>query len=130
METGSGETDEAPGRTHLSAILLLGRGPTVAGGALVAAMPAAHALLALLPYRSGADPADLVRGLHELEPLANAVPVYESAAGSDRMVDAVVRLGDAAAARSAPPRAWADVHESAASRPAVEAGQDMEAIHG
>jgi hypothetical protein len=120
--------DGAAGRIRLSAILLLGRASAASEGTVPAAMPPAHALLGLLPHRSGTHGVELGRGIHELEPLATAVPVYDAAIGSDLMVDAVMRgPDDPPLGRHA--TIWAEVHEAPASRPAGRAGEDMEAIH-
>jgi hypothetical protein len=114
--------------------LLLGRSPTTTDGTLVA-IPSAHALLALLPYRHDADPAGLAQSIHELEPLVTAAPVYESASGSesDGMVDAMEKLVDGASA--ACPRnkrdttVWAEVDETATSPSALRTGHDVEGVH-
>ena len=120
--------DGAPGRIRLAAILLLGRASAASDGTVPTAMPPAHALLGLLPHRSGTHGVELGRGIHELEPLATAVPVYDGAMGSDRMIDAVMRgTDDLPLGRHA--TIWAEVHEAPASWLAVRAGQDMEASH-
>jgi hypothetical protein len=120
--------DGAAGRIRLAAILLLDRASAAPDGTVPAAMPPAHALLGLLPHRSGIHGVELGRGIHELEPLATAVPVYDGAIGFDRMVDAVMRVADDPPL-GRHPTIWAEVHEAPASRLAVRAGQDMEAIH-
>jgi non-haem Fe2+, alpha-ketoglutarate-dependent halogenase len=123
---------EAPPRVNLAGILLLARAPATRDGTLVA-IPAAHALLALLPYRRCADPAGLAQGIHDLEPLVNATPVYEGASGSDGMADAVERLADGSPAESPGTQrsatVWAEVDETAGSPSALRAGHDMEHVH-
>lgn len=132
-----GEPDRpgTAGRVGLAAILLLGRPPNVAGGTRLAAMPPAHALLALLPYRDASRPADLAQGIDDLRPLVGSVPVYEADSGSDRMVEAVESL------LGGPPGSWprsdqdttiwANVHEVSAGGPASHPDHDMseEDIH-
>jgi len=122
---------EAPLPVNLAGILLLGR-PVTPDGTLVA-MPAAHALLALLPHRHCAEPAGLAQGIQELEPLVNAASVYEGASGSDGMVDAVEKLFDGTSAGS--PRSqrsltvWAEVDDAAAGWSALRTGHHMEGVH-
>ena len=82
--TASLELDRgpAPERVGLAAILLLGRRADGAAGALVSVMPPAHALLTLLRYRDASDSGDLARGIDDVKPLVEAIPVYEGGVGS------------------------------------------------
>jgi hypothetical protein len=118
----------ASGRVGLAAILLLGRPPIVTGGTQLSVMPPAHALLALLPHRDAAGPADLARGIDDLRPLMEAVPVYEGSSGSDRMVEVVESLPDGPPGH--PPRrrqgttVWAEAHETPAGNPEDDMGQE------
>jgi hypothetical protein len=94
-------------------------------------MPPAHALLGLLPHREAGDPADLARGIADLRPLVEAVPVYEGSAGSDRMAGAVESLLDGAPGRfpgsDHDTRVWAEVRETSAARAAC---REEENAHG
>ena len=120
-------------RVLLAAILLLDRTRAGAAGLRPAALPAAHALFALLRYRRDADGIDLSRGVHALEPLATAVPVLECPSASDGTIAAVERL--VATAPERPPsgarssRIWAQVEARPAGLPALQAGSSTEAMH-
>lgn len=98
------------------------------GGTQLSVMPPAHALLALLPHRDAAGPADLARGIDDLRPLMEAVPVYEGSSGSDRMVEVVESLPDGPPGH--PPRrrqgttVWAEAHETPAGNPEDDMGQE------
>src|SRR5262249_10302321 len=97
------------------------------------AMPAAHALLALLPYRTAADRTDLAGGIHDLAPLADTVSVYASPPGSGRTVDVVEapvdEAGEPLSRTKRTKGVWAEVRVPAASRPALRVSRDMEAMH-
>jgi hypothetical protein len=80
----------ASGRIALAAILLPARS-SASIKAPPAVMPPAHGLLALVPYRDAADPTDLARGIEDLRPLVEAVPVYQGASDGDRVLEAVER---------------------------------------
>jgi hypothetical protein len=135
--TRHGELDGpgGAGRVSLAAILLLGRPPNVTGGTPLAAMPPAHALLALLAYRDAARPPDLAQGLYDLRPLVDSIPVYEGGSGSDRMVGAVESLLERPPGSS--PRSdqgttiWAEVRELSAGGLESRPDHDMmeEGIH-
>jgi hypothetical protein len=135
--TRHGDLDRpgAAGRVGLAAILILGRPSSVTGGTALAAMPPAHALLALLPYRDASRPADLAQGIDDLRPLVGAVAVYEGGSGTDRMVGAVESLLErppgASPSSDQGTTIWADVHEAAVVRPASHPDHDMseEGLH-
>ena len=119
---------EAPDRVPLAAILLLGESQAAGGGLPPAALLPAHAILALLPHRMGADRMDLAAGVRALEPLATAVPVLECASARDGTVGAVERLAANAAAEPSPSdarrsRVWARPGATAAT------GSSKEAMH-
>ena len=125
--------NRAHGRIDLSAILFLGPTRPEPDETRFRAMPAAHALLALLPYRGGGDRADLARGIRELEPLVTAVPLYDCPSASDQLVDAVERFVQTAVERcrsnEQSSRAWAHVDATAAGQSTLRTPHDMEGIH-
>ncbi len=135
--TRHGEPDRpgAVGRVGLAAILLLGRPPGVTGGTPLAAMPPAHALLALLAYRDASRQTDLAQGIDDLRPLVGSIPVYEGGSGSDRMVGAVESLLERPPGSSPwsdqGTTIWAETHEASASGPARHGDHDMsqEGLH-
>jgi hypothetical protein len=133
-----GEPDDrsgAGGRVGLAAILLLGRPPGVTRGTPLAAMPPAHALLALLAYRDASRPTDLAQGIEDLRPLVGSIPVFEGSSGSDRMVGAVESLLESLPGSSPwsdqGTTIWAETHEVSASGPARHGDHDtnQEGLH-
>jgi non-heme Fe2+,alpha-ketoglutarate-dependent halogenase len=123
---------DARNRVLLAAILLLDRSRAGTAGLRPVALPAAHALFALVRYRRDADGIDLPRGVHALEPLATAVPLLECPSASDGTIDAVERLVATAPERSPSDarssRIWAQVEARPAGLPALQTGSTMEAM--